>query len=105
MAAAARASSTSKGAVAVAFEVFGKVQGVFFRKHTHAKAEALGLSGWVKNTERGTVQGEAQGPSPAVDEFRKWLSETGSPRSRIDRAEFKEIAAKPVAVVKFVIIR
>ena len=32
------------------FEVFGKVQGVFFRKHTQAEAQKLHLVGWVKNT-------------------------------------------------------
>jgi acylphosphatase len=52
--------------LSVSFQVFGKVQGVFFRKHTLAKASDLGLVGWVKNekdAERsvtGTVQGPAQ---------------------------------------------
>ena len=36
--------------VALEYEVFGKVQGVFFRKFTHEKAQSLGLRGWVKNT-------------------------------------------------------
>ena len=36
--------------VAVEFEVFGRVQGVFFRKFTNEKALSLGLRGWVKNT-------------------------------------------------------
>ena len=37
----------------VSFEVFGKVQGVYFRKHTQAKARELGLTGWVQNTRTG----------------------------------------------------
>ena len=36
--------------VALEYEVFGRVQGVFFRKFTHEKAQSLGLRGWVKNT-------------------------------------------------------
>ena len=36
--------------VAVEYEVFGRVQGVFFRKFTNEKAVSLGLRGWVKNT-------------------------------------------------------
>ena len=36
--------------VALEYEVFGKVQGVFFRKFTNEKAQSLGLRGWVKNT-------------------------------------------------------
>jgi acylphosphatase len=70
------------------FEVFGKVQGVFFRKHTKKCADALGLAGWVRNTDRGTVVGEAEGPAAAMAEFRVFLESRGSPRSRIDRAEF-----------------
>ena len=36
--------------VALEYEVFGRVQGVFFRKFTNEKAQSLGLRGWVKNT-------------------------------------------------------
>ena len=32
------------------FEVFGKVQGVFFRKYTKQQAQALGVTGWCRNT-------------------------------------------------------
>ncbi len=34
--------------MSVAYEVYGKVQGVFFRKTTRQQAIALGLVGWVK---------------------------------------------------------
>lgn len=72
------------------YEVFGKVQRVFFRKYTQQKAAELGIVGWVMNTARGTVVGEAQGEAAKLREFRKWLQKTGSPKSKIDRAEFKE---------------
>jgi acylphosphatase len=45
------------------YEVFGRVQGVFFRKYTQKEAIRLGIVGWVKNTPQGTVEGEAQGPT------------------------------------------
>lgn len=32
----------------ISFEVHGRVQGVFFRKHTQKKAKELGLVGWVR---------------------------------------------------------
>lgn len=38
------------------FEIQGKVQGVFFRKHTKAKADTLGIVGWVANTESGAFE-------------------------------------------------
>lgn len=65
-----------------------QVQGVYFRKHTQATAQGLGLVGWVKNTPHGTVVGEAHGPSTAIADFQTWLKTTGSPSSRIDKAEF-----------------
>ncbi|CAE7564642.1 ACYP2 [Symbiodinium microadriaticum] len=71
------------------FEIFGKVQKVYFRKHTQEAATKLNLHGWVKNTKRGTVIGTAQGTQESVDELKKWLTTVGSPHSRIDRAEFK----------------
>ena len=44
------AEAEAMALVAVEFEVFGRVQGVFFRKFTNEKALSLGLRGWVKNT-------------------------------------------------------
>ncbi|XP_041927996.1 acylphosphatase-1 [Alosa sapidissima] len=75
--------------LSVDYEVFGKVQGVFFRKHTQKEGQQLGLVGWVQNTEAGTVQGQLQGPTDKVKQMQEWLKTTGSPRSRIDKAEFK----------------
>ena len=38
------------GLVSVDYEVFGRVQGVFFRKYTAKQANALKLNGWIMNT-------------------------------------------------------
>lgn len=61
----------------LSFEVFGKVQGVFFRKHTQAKAMYLKLVGWVENTSRGTVVGACQGPYERLHEMLQWLENVG----------------------------
>jgi acylphosphatase len=50
-------------------------------------ATSLGLVGYVKNTDRGTVVGVAQGKQEAVDTFKHWLAHTGSPQSQIERME------------------
>ncbi|CAH8566370.1 unnamed protein product, partial [Dicrocoelium dendriticum] len=71
------------------FEVYGKVQGVFFRKYAREYAKKVGLVGWVKNTEQGTVCGVFEGPDEAVSLFKQWLANTGSPKSKIDRCEIK----------------
>uniref|UniRef100_A0A8B9FN66 Acylphosphatase n=1 Tax=Amazona collaria TaxID=241587 RepID=A0A8B9FN66_9PSIT len=78
-----------EGLLSVDYEVSGKVQGVFFRKYTQGEAKRLGLVGWVQNTSHGTVQGQVQGPSARVRELQEWLRKTGSPQSRISRAEFR----------------
>mmetsp|Transcript_23293 Transcript_23293/g.33862 ORF Transcript_23293/g.33862 Transcript_23293/m.33862 type:complete len:126 (+) Transcript_23293:100-477(+) len=70
------------------FEVFGRVQGVWFRKYTKIKADELGIVGWVRNTRSNTVCGKAQGPQDRIEVFKEWLRTEGSPKSRIDHATF-----------------
>ncbi|CAD6996445.1 unnamed protein product [Ceratitis capitata] len=77
------------------FEVFGKVQGVFFRKHTEKQAKLLGLRGWCMNTSQGTVRGQMEGALDKVNEMKFWLQSKGSPKSRIDKAVFSEMKEIP----------
>ena len=35
--------------VGVEFEVFGQVQGVFFRKYTESAAKKIGVRGWISS--------------------------------------------------------
>ncbi len=89
MAAAAAASKSTKKLLSVDYEIFGKVQGVFFRKYTQQEAIKLKLVGWVMNTEKGTVVGQMQGNFDSIKKMKDWLKNKGSPKSRIDKAEFK----------------
>lgn len=75
---------------AVRFEVFGRVQGVFFRAHTEEQAKQLGLVGWCMNTPEGTVTGEIQGPSDKMKQMLHWLRHVGSPMSKIEKLEIRE---------------
>ncbi|XP_058062785.1 acylphosphatase-2-like [Anopheles bellator] len=78
------------------FEVFGIVQGVFFRKYTQKKASSLGLRGWCMNTADGTVKGQLEGEEKPFNEMKHWLQTKGSPSSRIDKTVFnvpKEITS------------
>jgi acylphosphatase len=79
----------------LAFEVHGKVQGVFFRKFTVEKAKALGLHGWVANSSRGSVVGEAEGSDDGIAALKRWLETEGSPASKVERvdAEVTDAAA------------
>ena len=51
-------------------QVYGKVQGVYFRQHTMEEGRRLALRGWVANTVRGTVVGEVEGPVERLAEFK-----------------------------------
>ncbi|CAG9864288.1 unnamed protein product [Phyllotreta striolata] len=73
--------------VSVEFEVFGKVQGVNLPKYCKDLCEERGVSGWVKNTKKGTVQGKFQGQKSRVEQMIMWLSNTGSPGSTIERCD------------------
>ncbi|KAL8184112.1 UNVERIFIED_CONTAM: Acylphosphatase-2 [Gekko kuhli] len=73
---------------AVDYEVYGDVQGVFFRKYTEEQGKKLGVVGWVKNTAQGTVTGQVQGSKEKVEIMKNWLRSVGSPMSRIDQAVF-----------------
>ncbi|KAB5518443.1 hypothetical protein PHYPO_G00165960 [Pangasianodon hypophthalmus] len=87
--------SSGSDLCSVDFEIFGYVQGVFFRMHSEKKGNSLGLVGWVKNTNQGTVVGQVQGPRHLVNEMKIWLSKEGSPGSRISRAVFQNERSIP----------
>ncbi|XP_042102099.1 acylphosphatase-2 isoform X6 [Ovis aries] len=63
----AAAMSTARPLKSVDYEVFGRVQGVCFRMYTEDEARKIGVVGWVKNTSKGTVTGQVQGPEEKVN--------------------------------------
>lgn len=62
--------------------VHGKVQGVYFRKYTQAKATELGVNGFVMNQADGTVYIEAEGTHEALNQFLEWCH-IGSPSAKV----------------------
>ncbi len=74
-------------------KVYGIVQGVFFRQRTKEKANALGIKGWVRNCDDGSVEIEAEGNPEALDEFVKWCH-TGPPRAVVNKVEVSDSALK-----------
>ncbi len=53
-------------------------------KNAKEQALKLGLCGWVKNLNDGTIQILAQGDLEALDLFLKWCN-IGSSKSRVDK--------------------
>ncbi|CAG2178881.1 unnamed protein product [Oppiella nova] len=74
--------------LSVDFKIFGRVQGVFFRKFTKQAADQLGVFGYCMNHRDGTVIGTIQGDDQSIPQMQEWLQKTGSPYSRIERCEF-----------------
>ena len=61
--------------------VHGRVQGVFYRDSCRTEARRLGVRGWVRNRDDGTVEVVAEGPRDRVDQFLSWCRQ-GPPRGR-----------------------
>ena len=69
--------------------VTGRVQGVFYRASTKAKADELGITGFVQNMPDGKVYIEAEGMDDQLDLFKTWCSK-GPPRAQVEAVEIKE---------------
>ncbi len=65
----------------VVFE--GLVQGVSFRANAQACARSLGLTGWVRNREDGSVEAVFEGEERSVDQAVEWCA-TGQPHARVE---------------------
>ena len=50
----------------------GRVQGVYFRASTVEQARHLGITGWVRNRDDGSVEVTAEGDRAKLDELVRW---------------------------------
>lgn len=64
-------------------KVYGRVQGVFYRKFVQQHARFLGLNGFVKNKFDGSVYIEVEGKKEIINEFIRLLKK-GPDVARID---------------------
>lgn len=75
----------------VHYRVRGRVQGVFYRGSTEARARQLGLTGWVRNDENGDVEMIACGDAAALKALEEWLWRGPA------HAQVKDVVATPSA--------
>ena len=68
--------------------VHGRVQGVAFRANTQHQARRLGLRGWVRNCDNGTVEIVAEGESASVQHLVDWCQH-GPPGARVTQVEVR----------------
>ncbi|NOT32377.1 MAG: acylphosphatase [Planctomycetes bacterium] len=73
--------------------VAGRVQGVGFRWHARAKAQELGLAGWVRNLPDGRVELWLEGEEQPVGAMLAWLAK-GPPSARVTGVEAVERACE-----------
>ncbi len=66
--------------------VHGDVQGVGFRYFAQRKGRQLGLQGWVRNNDDGTVELVAEGERPALEELKRAV-EQGPRMAHVDRVD------------------
>ena len=63
--------------------ITGRVQGVFYRQSTREFAQSLGLAGWVRNQDDGSVAVEAVGARAQLERLVAWCRK-GPPSARVD---------------------
>lgn len=71
----------------------GRVQGVWFRESMRLQAEALGITGWVRNRSDGTVEAVVQGGAPAVEAITRW-ARRGPEQAQVTTLEVAEASGE-----------
>jgi acylphosphatase len=64
----------------------GNVQGVGFRYFIQRRARQLGLQGWVRNNDDGSVELVAEGDKPQLEQL-QMAAEEGPRMARVQRVE------------------
>src|SRR5262245_44721076 len=85
-------ASGSTMRIARRYLISGFVQGVGFRRFVQGCAERGGIDGWVRNTEDGRVQAEAEGEADAMMLFERHIR-IGPGGGRVDDINVAEIPA------------
>jgi DNA ligase D-like protein (predicted 3'-phosphoesterase) len=90
--------------------VDGSVQGVGFREATRERAAELGVLGWVRNADDGTVAVHAEGPAEALDALLAFLRDgpAGASVSRLTHEDVRveghqQFAIRGVSAGAFVV--
>ncbi|CNI21373.1 acylphosphatase [Yersinia mollaretii] len=71
--------------ICTAAYVYGIVQGVGFRYSTQRQAQKLGVTGYARNCDDGSVEVVAYGEPEAVDSLMAWIKQGGPRGARVER--------------------
>jgi len=78
--------------------VAGRVQGVFFRAWTRDEARQLGVHGWVRNCDDGSVEAHVEGEDDSVERLLT-LMRDGPAHAKVEAFETEE--AEPAGYREF----
>jgi acylphosphatase len=68
--------------------VRGRVQGVFFRAAAQREARRLGVCGWIKNRNDGSIEVVAEGDEDAIKEIISW-AQHGPSAARVEQVDVR----------------
>ena len=74
--------------------VLGRVQGVCFRANTREEAKRIGVAGWVKNLQDGSVEVFMQGPEEKVNSLLSWCYQ-GPAGASVTSVDYVEKSVDP----------
>ena len=77
----------------VSLRITGRVQGVFYRRDAAREATRLGLAGFVRNEDDGSVYAEAEGTENGVGAFIRWCRR-GPENARVEDVRVEEREAE-----------
>lgn len=87
------------GKAVVKVLVLGKVQGVFFRQSTCQAARELGLTGYVRNLDDGSVEAVFCGEKHALGAILDFCR-SGPPRARVDNLEVNWLSPEEIETLE-----
>ncbi|GIV44827.1 MAG: acylphosphatase [Bacteroidia bacterium] len=82
-------------------QVFGKVQGVYYRQSTRDKALELGLKGTVQNLPDGSVLIHAEGNEENLNKLISWCHK-GPIMSNVEQVKFSETEFKNLSTFEII---
>ena len=69
--------------------IHGRVQGVFYRQSTHTIATKLNVTGYVRNTHKGTVEALFEGNKENINKMLEWCK-IGPSLAKVAKIEILE---------------
>ena len=72
--------------IRVEIRIHGRVQGVYFRGSAQRRASQLGVAGYARNLDDGSVEVVAEGEEARVEELIAWCR-VGPPAARVAKVD------------------